>query len=207
MPEQLDLELLRKMLNMTSADNDNVALVAIRKANEALARAGETWESLLAGKIKIVEDPFKSMPGFAPQPKPSRAPTAAPRPAPSPAPPPPNAPPGWQPGFSQNPGIGDLAFHNGVAFIFDGVRWSTQPRQKAQQPKPKPDPFANMRPLTGNTFPVKDELKKLGAKWDPARKLWMVPNQHYDEAVKLVLSAGPKIRSTFAGDTKLTDFA
>lgn len=55
-------ELLRKMLNMTTSDNDGQALVAIRKANELLAAAGWSWDKLLAGKIKIIESPFKDMP-------------------------------------------------------------------------------------------------------------------------------------------------
>lgn len=55
-------ELLRKMLNMTTSDNDGQALVAIRKANELLAAAGWSWDKLLAGKIKVIESPFKDMP-------------------------------------------------------------------------------------------------------------------------------------------------
>lgn len=55
-------ELLRKMLNMTTSDNDGQALVAIRKANALLESAGWSWDKLLAAKIKIVENPFKNMP-------------------------------------------------------------------------------------------------------------------------------------------------
>ncbi len=60
-------ELLAKMLRMTTSDNDNVALVAIRKANELLRANGWDWDKLLKGKITIVEDPFKSIsdPRFA----------------------------------------------------------------------------------------------------------------------------------------------
>lgn len=60
-------ELLRKMLNMTTSDNDGQALVAIRKANALLAQAGWSWDKLLAGKIKIIESPFKNMPNPAPK--------------------------------------------------------------------------------------------------------------------------------------------
>lgn len=52
-------DLLLKMLNMTTSDNDNMALVAIRKANNLLKTEGWTWQKLLEGKITIVEDPFK----------------------------------------------------------------------------------------------------------------------------------------------------
>lgn len=59
-------DLLLKILNMTTADNDNQALVAIRKANALLRDNGWTWEKLLCGKITIVEDPFKSMTADSP---------------------------------------------------------------------------------------------------------------------------------------------
>lgn len=55
-------ELLRKMLNMTTSSNDGQALVAIRKANALLEGAGWSWDKLLAGKIRIVENPFKNIP-------------------------------------------------------------------------------------------------------------------------------------------------
>lgn len=45
---------------------------------------------------------------------------------------------------------------------------------------------AGYRPVFGNTFPVKDQLKALGAKWDGDRKLWHVPAAVYDAAVALV---------------------
>lgn len=54
-------ELLLKMLNMTTSDNDGVALVALRKANALLASAGWSWESLLRAKITVVADPFATL--------------------------------------------------------------------------------------------------------------------------------------------------
>lgn len=81
-------ELLRKMLNMTTSDNDGQALVAIRKANALLSAAGWSWDKLLAGKIKIVESPFKNVPNpgkptpvySQPQAKPAPMPVRSPRP-------------------------------------------------------------------------------------------------------------------------------
>ena len=35
--------------------------------------------------------------------------------------------------------------------------------------------MTDMIAITGNTYPVKDELKRLGARWDAAAKVWMVP--------------------------------
>jgi hypothetical protein len=43
--------------------------------------------------------------------------------------------------------------------------------------------------ITGNTFPVKDQLRALGGKWDAARRGWSVPDDKADEARKLVASA------------------
>lgn len=62
-PKDLDgspLELLIKVMKMTSAE-DNIALVAIRKANAHLDKLGTDWESVLRSKVKIIADPFASM--------------------------------------------------------------------------------------------------------------------------------------------------
>jgi hypothetical protein len=45
--------------------------------------------------------------------------------------------------------------------------------------------------ITGNTYPVRDQLKALGGKWDPAKKAWLVPAAKADEARRLV-AAAPK---------------
>ena len=31
-----------------------------------------------------------------------------------------------------------------------------------------------MTAITGNTYPVKDSLKALGARWNPDQKAWMI---------------------------------
>jgi hypothetical protein len=46
--------------------------------------------------------------------------------------------------------------------------------------------------ITGNTYPVKDDLKGLGAKWDAAAKGWRVPADKADAARALVAGATPK---------------
>jgi hypothetical protein len=51
-------ELLIKMMGMTTSDNDGQALVALRKANKLLADNGWSWEKLIQGKVKVVENPF-----------------------------------------------------------------------------------------------------------------------------------------------------
>jgi len=40
--------------------------------------------------------------------------------------------------------------------------------------------------ITGNTYPVKDQLKVLGGRWDPNRGGWNVPSGRADEARRIV---------------------
>ena len=40
--------------------------------------------------------------------------------------------------------------------------------------------------ITGNTYPVKDQLKALGGRWDPDRGGWNVPSGRADEARRIV---------------------
>jgi hypothetical protein len=44
--------------------------------------------------------------------------------------------------------------------------------------------------ITGNTFPVKDYLKALGARWNPETKAWMVAADKAATARKIVAGAG-----------------
>lgn len=50
--------------------------------------------------------------------------------------------------------------------------------------------------ITGNTYPVKEALKALGARWNGDRKAWMVAPEKAEEAQAIVAGAGPaKARS------------
>lgn len=40
--------------------------------------------------------------------------------------------------------------------------------------------------ITGNTYPVKDQLRALGGRWDSARKAWIVPDDKAEAAAALV---------------------
>lgn len=93
-----DFELLIKMLGMTSSDNDNIAAVAMRKANALALRLGG-WEAILRGKVKVtvMADPFANIPMPRAQ-QPVNAPrgsAAPPRHTPQYSPPP--SPPPSQP--------------------------------------------------------------------------------------------------------------
>lgn len=46
--------------------------------------------------------------------------------------------------------------------------------------------------ITGNTYPVKDQLKALGGKWDANSKSWMVPDDKAEQARALLPAASPK---------------
>lgn len=43
-----------------------------------------------------------------------------------------------------------------------------------------------MTKITGNTFPVKDELKAMGGRWNAKDKVWEVPSDRAEEAKKVV---------------------
>lgn len=91
-------ELLIKIMGMTTSDNDGQALVALRKANALLEAAGWSWEKLIQGRIRVVENPFKGSNPFAsrerivtpqgPAPTPHQTYTKQPMPAYKPTPPP-----------------------------------------------------------------------------------------------------------------------
>lgn len=56
-------------------------------------------------------------------------------------------------------------------------------------------------PISGNTFPVKDQIKNLGGRWDSVRKVWMVPEAHAAKARELAAGAHrtqPSERPTFS---------
>lgn len=54
----------------------------------------------------------------------------------------------------------------------------------------------NLIPISGNTYPVKEQLKSLGARWKPDRKCWMVPADKADQAYALVSNAPRKSYSS-----------
>lgn len=89
-PRSLNLELLIKLLKMTTSAVDGEALTAMRKANDQLKKCGGDWELLLRGKVTLVADPFMSV--ASPQKGngdiySERTRSAPPRPTPTPPPP------------------------------------------------------------------------------------------------------------------------
>lgn len=51
--------------------------------------------------------------------------------------------------------------------------------------------ITNLVPITGNTYPVKEQLKSLGARWNGDAKAWMIDGAKADQARAIVTAAGP----------------
>lgn len=45
--------------------------------------------------------------------------------------------------------------------------------------------------ITGNTYPVRISLARLGGRWSPSANAWLVPDDKAEEARALVAAAGP----------------
>lgn len=48
----------------------------------------------------------------------------------------------------------------------------------------------NLVAIRGNTYPVKEQLKALGARWNGDAKAWMVTPDKADQALAIVAGAG-----------------
>lgn len=48
--------------------------------------------------------------------------------------------------------------------------------------------------ITGNTYPVKDSLKAIGARWNPEAKCWMIAPEKAEEARRIVSGSPAPIR-------------
>lgn len=60
----------------------------------------------------------------------------------------------------------------------------------------------NSKLLTGNTYPVRDQLKALGATWNKFQRGWLVPIAKWDEAMEIMDEAPiptyrPKFKSKY----------
>lgn len=63
----------------------------------------------------------------------------------------------------------------------------------------------NLIAISGNTYPVKEQLKALGARWNGDLKAWMVTPDKAEQAKAIVASAGPK--KSFAGASRFGSYA
>lgn len=53
--------------------------------------------------------------------------------------------------------------------------------------------------INGNTYPVKDKLKALGAMWDGDRKVWTIALDKAEQARKIVEGAPPDPKPDYTG--------
>jgi len=51
-------------------------------------------------------------------------------------------------------------------------------------------------PVEGNTYPVKEKLKRLGAEWDGYRKVWMIPASKHTLAMQCVADPEAEVPGT-----------
>ena len=51
--------------------------------------------------------------------------------------------------------------------------------------------------ITGNTYPVREQIKALGGRWNPDQKGWMVPEDRANEARQLVSGAPQEHRRSW----------
>lgn len=52
-----------------------------------------------------------------------------------------------------------------------------------------------MKLITGNTYPVKDQIRALGGTWSKLQRGWLVPDDKAEEAIALVKYAPPAARA------------
>lgn len=56
--------------------------------------------------------------------------------------------------------------------------------------------------IIGNTYPVKEQLKALGGRWDADQRAWMVPAEKAEQARSLVTSA-PTSKKNWDGRSRI----
>lgn len=56
--------------------------------------------------------------------------------------------------------------------------------------------------ITGNTYPVREQLAALGGRWNPTTKAWMVPAARAAEAQALVKTAPVSVRPSYGSSSR-----
>lgn len=64
-----------------------------------------------------------------------------------------------------------------------------------------------MTTITGNTYPVKEQIKQLGGRWNPAAQGWDVPDDKAAEAQAIVASAGPSTYHPRRRSSRVSNYA
>lgn len=64
-----------------------------------------------------------------------------------------------------------------------------------------------MKTITGNTYPVRQQLKDLGGRWNAAAQGWDVPDEAAGKAAEIVAAAGPaQDRGRFRAGSRSNSF-
>ena len=58
--------------------------------------------------------------------------------------------------------------------------------------------------ISGNTYPVRTQLRAMGGRWDADRRAWMVPAERAEEARRLV-GAAPRTSASRTGSGRCPD--
>jgi hypothetical protein len=64
-----------------------------------------------------------------------------------------------------------------------------------------------MPTITGNTYPVKEQLKALGGRWNAGAQGWDVPDTKAEEARTIVAAAGPSTYQPRARANRVSNYA
>src|SRR5262245_7003176 len=149
-----NLDLLIKLLGQTQSDNENIAIMAMRKANEQVTKFKTTWEDLLTGRVTVVADPFSGGSPIidrAKAPPPPSGGMARGNPASAPPPPPRQATTPQKPqpiSYCHDCG---LSLHVGQAHVYQGHDYCYHCHKKATT---APDPNAGGAQFKPNKHPA-----------------------------------------------------
>ena len=77
------------------------------------------------------------------------------------------------------------------------LRVQSPERGRRDTPAIELNPINHMTLITGNTYPVRTELKALGGTWEKRSQGWLVPDDRAEEARALV--AGALVATRYSG--------
>lgn len=60
-----------------------------------------------------------------------------------------------------------------------------------------------MKALIGNTYPIKEQIKKVGGKWDAANKQWLVPAASWERLNGLIPAVTPKSDKAIRAEARI----
>ena len=95
-------------------------------------------------------------------------------------------------------GVRDIGAENNLKFPLYNIRLSVYVGRAVRETKTT-GKEKTMKTIIGNTYPVKEQLKALGGRWNSVAGGWDVPDEKEEEAKKLVASAPVSSRGNYGG--------